>query len=163
MKAVSCWADADFLRRMNLPCLLSVRDESGKAFPAVLKSIRDGAAAIVCPGGRGLVIESKKLDARMCGKAVLFVPPDAAMGGVLAPGMEGQAVSDLQAWLREMGWLDVDEKGVYGEETAKAVRRFQADHDLPVDGVAGLNEIVLIFSMKAGKGVPRLAPPGLRS
>jgi peptidoglycan hydrolase-like protein with peptidoglycan-binding domain len=52
-------------------------------------------------------------------------------GPLLRPGARNQAVRDVQIALR----LPVD--GVYGPNTAAAVRRFQANNGLLVDGIVG--------------------------
>ena len=56
---------------------------------------------------------------------------------VLAPGSTGPAVSNLQAMLALMGYYSGAVDGAYEELTAEAVRRFQADAGLTVDGVVG--------------------------
>ncbi|MGB6117890.1 MAG: peptidoglycan-binding protein, partial [Mesorhizobium sp.] len=55
---------------------------------------------------------------------------------MLARGMSGPEVADLQSALLAAGY-PVDRDGVFGLETASAVRRFQADHGLSVDGIVG--------------------------
>lgn len=55
----------------------------------------------------------------------------------LRQGDSGAAVKRLQERLRALGYLDAPATGFYGPLTAAAVRRFQAEHRLGVDGVAG--------------------------
>jgi murein L,D-transpeptidase YcbB/YkuD len=56
--------------------------------------------------------------------------------GVLRKGSTGDAVRDLQRSLSALGYpLEVD--GIFGGDTDVAVRAFQRDHRLAVDGVAG--------------------------
>jgi hypothetical protein len=55
---------------------------------------------------------------------------------VLRRGSRGEAVLALQRDLAALGYsLDAD--GAYGPGTAEAVRRFQTDHGLQADGIAG--------------------------
>lgn len=55
---------------------------------------------------------------------------------VLKKGMTGKQVKWLQTSLNKLGAsLIVD--GIFGEETEKAVRKFQAIHNLKVDGIVG--------------------------
>lgn len=49
----------------------------------------------------------------------------------------GRAVLDLQAALRALGYLVPRPDGVFGENTQRALRRFQAEAGLAPDGVAG--------------------------
>ena len=58
----------------------------------------------------------------------------------LKRGMRGEQVKLLQETLNELpagAALDLKEDGIFGAETEKAVRQFQADHGLTVDGVVG--------------------------
>lgn len=55
---------------------------------------------------------------------------------LLRRGSKGEAVADLQRNLAALGYtLEVD--GAFGPATAEAVMRFQRDHGLPADGIAG--------------------------
>jgi peptidoglycan hydrolase-like protein with peptidoglycan-binding domain len=54
----------------------------------------------------------------------------------LAEGSHGEQVEQLQTTLNMSGaTLKVD--GVFGEHTAEAVKKFQTDHGLHVDGIVG--------------------------
>ncbi|WP_372735263.1 L,D-transpeptidase family protein [Nocardioides sp.] len=53
---------------------------------------------------------------------------------LLAPGAEGVKVRNLQARLRQIAWYFGDVTGTYAEDTAEAVRGFQAKRGLPVTG-----------------------------
>lgn len=58
----------------------------------------------------------------------------------LKRGMRGEQVKLLQEALNETpagAGMDLKVDGVFGKETEKAVRQFQADHGLTVDGVVG--------------------------
>ena len=52
-------------------------------------------------------------------------------------GTQGQSVKDVQWQLVKWKYLIGKVDGVYGPETYRAVRRFQAKHGLRVDGVVG--------------------------
>ncbi|MCX6338597.1 MAG: AAA family ATPase [Candidatus Aureabacteria bacterium] len=164
MKAIGCWADIDFLSRANLPCLVRVAGISGEGeMLVVLKSLREGVAGLARGNGAEFSLKNSELEARLRGKATFFYPVNVTLAGALTPGMNGPAVSELQAGLRGMNLLTVDEGGWYGPRTAEAVRRLQARCGLPQDGVAGINENILIMSARGGRDVPRLAPQASRS
>ncbi|NEQ49895.1 MAG: peptidoglycan-binding protein [Leptolyngbya sp. SIO3F4] len=61
----------------------------------------------------------------------------AQIGSVLELGSEGAVVKDLQAMLSLLGYYLEGIDGTYGNATADAVRRFQADVGLTADGVVG--------------------------
>ena len=59
-----------------------------------------------------------------------------AQVALLWKGSKGEAVADLQRSLTALGYpLTVD--GNFGPATARAVKRFQADHALAADGIVG--------------------------
>ena len=70
-------------------------------------------------------------------------------------GSEGEWVRKLQRALNEAGYeLDVD--GIFGDATDEAVRDFQDENDLDVDGVVGPNTwAALGVDVPAGSGKSR--------
>jgi len=59
-------------------------------------------------------------------------------GRVLIPGQAtGTDVRAVQEILRILGYYRGEPDGVYGPGTADAVRRFQADNNLPPDAIVG--------------------------
>ena len=66
-------------------------------------------------------------------------------------GMSGDRVTKLQKRLIELGYLDAEATGYYGEKTAKAVKAFQKNASLTADGVAGPATQEKIYSSKAPK------------
>jgi murein L,D-transpeptidase YcbB/YkuD len=75
-----------------------------------------------------------------------------AKPAVLRRGSRGEAVLALQRDLAALGYrLDAD--GAYGPGTAEAVRRFQADHGLPTDGMAGPQTQAAVANALAPKDV----------
>lgn len=57
--------------------------------------------------------------------------------GILRLGARGSDVHTLQSQLKQLGYMKMEPTGVYGEVTEKAVRTFQQQHGLLVDGIAG--------------------------
>ncbi|MBW4482832.1 MAG: peptidoglycan-binding protein [Tildeniella torsiva UHER 1998/13D] len=69
-------------------------------------------------------------------------PPSSSTGTsaalpVLRPGMEGDAVRQLQQRLRTKGFYSGTVDGVFGSQTEAAVRAAQAANNLTVDGIVG--------------------------
>lgn len=64
--------------------------------------------------------------------------------GKLKPGSQGPAVVALRDRLIRMGYLEATATGVYDRKIEKAVRRFQKDHGITADGVAGKATIDLV-------------------
>ena len=81
-------------------------------------------------------------------------PPGGSSGGggssvgsdTLGPGSTGEAVIRLQQMLQLLGY-DLATDGQYGQSTSSAVRQFQADYGLRVDGIAGADTQLLLSQM----------------
>lgn len=71
--------------------------------------------------------------------------------GVLRPGDEGEAVGALQENLAATGYYAGAVDGEYGPGTTAAVREFQRDHRLTIDGRAGPNTLTLIEELVSGR------------
>ena len=67
----------------------------------------------------------------------------------LRPGDEGSAVTDMQYKLYELGYYDGKINGIYSSLTSDAVRAFQSNNGLKVDGVAGKDTLKKMFSSSA--------------
>ena len=65
----------------------------------------------------------------------------------LREGDENSLVLELQTMLKELGYYYGDLTGKFGSLTKNAVRKFQDDQDLTVDGVAGSKTMNLLRSM----------------
>ena len=64
----------------------------------------------------------------------------------LREGDENSAVLELQTMLKELNYYYGDLTGKFGSLTKRAVRQFQDDNDLTVDGIAGSKTISLLRS-----------------
>ena len=81
------------------------------------------------------------------------VPTTAPLPSVkltLEPGDENAFVRELQDRLMALGYLDVDDTTqLYGEATEYAIKLFQRQYGLEMDGVAGEETITLIYANDA--------------
>lgn len=68
-------------------------------------------------------------------------------GSALREGDESSAVLELQTMLKEQGYYYGDLTGKFGTLTKRAVRQFQDDQDLTVDGIAGSKTLNLLRSL----------------
>lgn len=66
----------------------------------------------------------------------------------LSMGTEGTDVRLLQTELIKQGYLEGYADQVYGKKTRAAVRKFQREHELMVDGVAGVDTLRLLFTQE---------------
>ena len=151
------------LRRMDRPAVLTLVDDDGDRHEVVLTAIIDDVAELSIGGVRVTHPASEVVNAWFGDFMLLWRPPtDAAVA--LGPGARGPAV----AWLRNSlaaidqryasGDADVE---VFDAELEDIVRRFQRDHLLDVDGLAGQQTQIIINSLLAVEGTPRLSTPRL--
>ncbi|TVR12253.1 MAG: hypothetical protein EA395_06150 [Phormidium sp. GEM2.Bin31] len=72
---------------------------------------------------------------------------------VFVPGREDDAVLDLQVALNQIGLGPIDEDGVYGNQTASTVRRFQQRYgiDAPVFGELDRRTAVVLSGVLEGR------------
>lgn len=69
----------------------------------------------------------------------------------LRRGDKGKYVERLQAALRSQGY-DIEIDGVFGKHTEQAVREFQRQNALSIDGIAGAQTLAQLFPETAGRG-----------
>lgn len=70
----------------------------------------------------------------------LVQPVSAQLGDqLLVPGMRGNDVQELQRHLLTLGYAAGQVDGIFGNQTLQAVREFQANNGLTVDGKVGVH------------------------
>lgn len=78
---------------------------------------------------------------------------------LLRVGSRGQAVTDLQNKLQSAGLYTYAVDGIYGSRTALAVRQFQQQKGLQVDGIAGPKTLAALNGVPASKQPPEQTSP----
>lgn len=64
------------------------------------------------------------------------------------PPFRGDDVKELQEYLNRLGFNAGREDGIFGEETDRALRAFQHNTGLPVDGIAGSSTISCLLRLR---------------
>jgi N-acetylmuramoyl-L-alanine amidase len=64
------------------------------------------------------------------------------------PPFRGDDVRELQSYLNRLGFNAGREDGIFGQDTERALRAFQHDMGLPVDGIAGTSTISCLLRLK---------------
>lgn len=89
-----------------------------------------------------------------------FTPqPDVSISGPLKLGSQGEQVRNLQRQLKALGFYTGQADGDFGPGTEEAVKAFQTQYKIPVDGVAGTTTQEKLASAKATK-IPALDAAG---
>lgn len=70
--------------------------------------------------------------------------PAGASAAVMQQGIQSADVLDLQERLSSIGFMNAGSTGYYGKATEQAVRSFQKQFGLKVDGVAGPETIACL-------------------
>lgn len=122
---------------------------SGAAFPELLKN---SSMQVTDP-------TSKIEDNVSSALASSALSQDNTVYENLEQGDQGELVLNMQARLEELGYLDTEYDGYYGEHTAQCVRDFQAANGLEETGTADPDTQKLMFSTLAkAKGAESASP-----
>ena len=65
---------------------------------------------------------------------------------VLKKGVKSNAVKKMQTYLIKLGYLNSYADGDFGSVTEIAVKKFQKENGLYVDGIAGIQTLVTLYS-----------------
>ncbi len=79
----------------------------------------------------------------------LPTPTPSPTPSLLSKGDQGGSVSQLQQRLKDLGYYNGEVDGDFGGATEEAVRLFQSQNDLEVDGVCGAATMAAVFASDA--------------
>ena len=146
------------LKQMDRPAIMTLVDDNGESHEVLLTAVRGDVVELSIGG---VLVEhpvSSLLDSWFGQYMLLWRPP----GGTpvsLGRGARNESV----VWLRtSLAAIDPrytsanQESDVYDAELEQFVQQFQRDHRLSVDGVAGQQTQIVINSLLAVDGTPRL-------
>lgn len=147
------------LRQLNRPAVLSLVDNNGDSHQVVLTAIVDEQAELSI-GGVTVTHPTVAVTDMWFGQYLLLWQPPGGVAVSLVPGSRGADVVWLRRSLSDIdAQYDSPSNDVYDAELQRIVRKFQRDHRLVVDGLAGQQTIIVINSLLGGDGSPRLTPP----
>lgn len=144
---------------MDRPAVLTLVDDTGGFHEVVLMAIH-GNSADLSIGGVVVTHPIESITNVWFGQSMLLWRPPGGKARSLGPTTRGPDV----VWLRE-SLATIDEQfasgspnsDVYDAELEQIVRDFQRAHRLDVDGLAGQQTQIVINSLLAVDGTPRLA------
>jgi general secretion pathway protein A len=149
------------LQQMDRPAILTLVDDNGDSHEVVLTAIY-GDTAELSIGGVRVEHPVAEIAQSWFGQYMLLWRPVGGAPVSLARGSRGDAV----IWLRESLAAIAPEyasanlgNGTFDADLEQIVRLFQRDHRLVVDGVAGQQTQIVINSLLASDGTPRLDSP----
>jgi len=151
------------LRQMDRPAILTLVDNSGNSHEVVLTAIIDDSAELSIGGVRVVHPVADITEAWFGNFMLLWRPPT---GAAVSLGRDSQG--DDVTWLRNsLAAIDGryasenPQSDLFDAELEQIVQEFQRDHRLDVDGLAGQQTQIIINSLLAVEGTPRLSSPRL--
>ena len=151
------------LRQMDRPAILKLVDNSGNSHEVVLTAIIDDSAELSI-GGVRVVHPVADITQAWFGNFMLLWRPPTGEATSLGRGSQGADVTWLRNSLAAIdgGYASEDpESNLFDAELEQIVQNFQRDHRLDVDGLAGQQTQIIINSLLAVEGTPRLSSPRL--
>ena len=151
------------LRQLDRPAVLTLTDSRGVSHRVVLTALRGDQAELSIAGVAVSHPVATVANAWFGQYLLLWKPPN---GRLMALGLGVQDGNVV--WLRQ-SLAAIDERyraeptdlDVFDASLEQRVRAFQRDHRLDVDGLAGQQTQIIINSLLALDGTPRLATPRL--
>jgi general secretion pathway protein A len=151
------------LRQMDRPAILTLVDTAGDTHQIVLTAIMDDNAELSIGGVRVTHAIADITEVWFGNFMLLWRPPTGA-AIALGPGARGDGV----LWLRNsLAAIDGryaspdPQSDTFDDELEQIVRTFQREHRIDVDGLVGQQTQIIINSLLAVEGTPRLSAPRL--
>jgi general secretion pathway protein A len=146
------------LRLYNRPAILMLTDDADGAHQVVLSGL-DNEHAAVNIGNDPHQVSIGDLSRYWFGDFILLWRPATRDPKPLSPGMHGVEIRQLRQQLTRLTGkpAPANPSDVYDGELSQLVRDFQRAHRLNVDGVAGVQTLVVLNSALAKPDSPQLA------
>ncbi len=144
------------LRLYNRPAILMLTDDSGEPRQVVLSELGDELAQIELNGSHAVRIAD--LTRYWFGDFLLLWRPGISAPKALSLGMRGADVRQLRERLERLRGVKSPEPAsdLFDAQLGELVRDFQRTHRLTVDGIAGLQTLVVLNSASAEPHTPLL-------
>jgi general secretion pathway protein A len=154
-QGVGDWSE---LRACDRPALLLMFDESGVENYLALGELEGEQATFDVLDGSQQVALSQ-LDQAWEGDYLLVWQPPPMGNGVIGASASRDAVRWLRKLLSQVPELGVKDSGsgVFDQGLEEAVRRFQEQQGIAVDGIAGSRTLIRLHNAVAMPGIPRLS------
>ncbi len=145
------------LRLYNHPAILLLHDASGTSHQVVLTHLDDEHARLELGGAQAVSLG--ELSHYWLGDFVMLWRPASSPVKPLSAGMRGAQVRWLRESLERLQGASAASAAsdVFDEHLTALVREFQRQHQLTVDGIAGVETQVALASAVAGPDAPLLS------
>jgi general secretion pathway protein A len=145
------------LRLYNHPAILLLNDGAGASHQVVLTRLDDERAQLELGGPQTVSIG--EVSHYWLGDFVMLWRPASSPVKALSAGMRGEQVRWLRQSLEKLhgGHIDTPVSDVFDTDLAGLVREFQREHQLTVDGIAGVQTQIALASAVGGPDAPLLS------
>jgi len=150
------------LKQLDRPAILTLVDSRGNSYQSVVASLDNGEVEFAVHGTGKSYPLTDVADFWFGRYLIVWRPPNGAAGAIV-PGMRNINVLWLRESLAALGHEAIssdDERQYFDAELETKLRDFQRRHRLQIDGLAGQRTQILINSMLALDGTPRLLRGG---
>src|SRR5438067_874168 len=145
------------LRQYNRPAILLLNDAAGASHEVVLTALDDEQGRIELGGPR--TVRLGELSRYWLGDFIMLWRPASSPVKALSAGMRGAEVRWLRRSLQRLHGVGADAPAseVFDAELTGWVRDFQRQHQLAVDGIAGVRTQIALASALGGSDTPLLS------
>jgi general secretion pathway protein A len=144
--AVAIQAEASQLSLFSRPCLIEVIAEPPAPQPVLWVLARGLEAGVLLYEPTGLTsVPLQQLQEIEYGKIYLLLEKEKYHGPTLRQGMQGARVHALQQVLHALGYFTGSPSGEFDAHTLQAVKDFQRDKQLTVDGYVGRQTLMMLL------------------
>jgi general secretion pathway protein A len=145
------------LRLYNHPAILLLNDGAGASHQVVLTALDDEQARLDIGGAHEVGIG--ELSRYWLGDFVMLWRPASSPVKALSEGMRGPQVRWLRQSLERLhgGHSNAAASDIFDAELSGQVREFQRQHQLAVDGIAGVQTQIALAGAVAGPDAPLLS------
>jgi len=147
------------LRGFDLPAIVTLTDAGGGAHQLVMTRIDDSGVTLRA-GTVSARFPLSEVEPLWYGEFLILWRPDERAPRPLAPGMTGTGVAWLRTQLATLQHAQDSGNTTYDAALSAAVKRFQADQHMQVDGIAGEETLVRLSAALAAPGTPLLSAGG---
>ena len=147
------------VRQLDRPVILTLTGADGSGHEMALVGL-DKDTAVIATGGDPVTVSIDRLSEFWFGQYMLVWRPPNGVEEAVGPGAQSETVRWLRQSLAELdGSVDpaAENSDFFDAELEQRVVAFQRQHRLDADGLAGQKTQIIINSLLAQDGVPRLS------
>lgn len=143
------------LRNFNRPAIITLTDRDGGLHQVVMVALNANTATLQAGKARA-DFPISELEPLWYGEYLLLWRPNPAAPSALRPGMVGTSVGWLREQLATLEHTPDSGDTTYDASLTDAVKQFQSDEHLTVDGIAGEETLIHLNTVLHTSGTPHL-------